>query len=585
MERQYPIYTAETACQDCYKCLRQCPVKAIHVENGHARVTPALCVTCGACVEVCPARAKKIRNDVNRARHLLKQDRPVYASLAPSWVGEFPGLPPAQLIAALKKLGFAGVSETALGAQEVSATVAKALTTDARGVFISSACPAAVLLVRKYLPGHTAAVTRLHSPVMAHCALLREHFGPDIHVVFFGPCIAKKGEADEYPNLLDLALTFGELREWLEQAEITPEMLAPAETDLFVPAPAEEGALYPIEGGMTETIRALGDFRHVRFVTVTGVDTIRKALTGLDAAAVDRPVFVEALACEGGCIAGPCATDPAPTLAKRLAVEDHATTPPLPVHRAPQVDIARAFTADGVNTDAPDPARIREALRQIGKKRVEDELNCSGCGYNTCREFAAALVAGAAEPSMCVSYMRDLAHKKANALLRSMPSGVVIVDADLRIIECNERFGRMFGDEVAEVYDACPGLRGCSLAKVLPFTEMFNTALNFNREIHYDHYRHENRLLNITIFTLEPGQVVGAVILDVTRREMRRDQIAQRAQEVIRRNLSTVQEIACRLGEHMADTEILLRSIAEGYGADNGVRQPDPREGGPRHEP
>ena len=162
---------------------------------------------------------------------------------------------------------------------------------------------------------------------------------------------------------------------------------------------------------------------------------------------------------------------------------------------------------------------------------------------------------------------------------------MVIVDADLRIIECNERFGRMFGDEVAQVYDACPGLRGCSLAKVLPFTEMFNTALNFNREIHYDHYRHENRLLNITIFTLEPGQVVGAVILDVTRREMRRDQIAQRAQEVIRRNLSTVQEIACRLGEHMADTEILLRSIAEGYGADNGVRQPDPREGGPRHEP
>jgi hypothetical protein len=41
--------------------------------------------------------------------------------------------------------------------------------------------------------------------------------------------------------------------------------------------------------------------------------------------------------------------------------------------------------------------------------------------------------------------------------------------------------------------------------------------------------------------------------------------IAQRGQEVIRKNLKTVQEVACLLGENMAETEILLRSLVEGF--------------------
>ena len=99
---------------------------------------------------------------------------------------------------------------------------------------------------------------------------------------------------------------------------------------------------------------------------------------------------------------------------------------------------------------------------------------------------------------------------------------------------------------------------------------MFQTVLKTGREIHYDHYRCDERLFNITLFTVEPHEAVGGVILDVTRQEFRRDQIAQRANEVIKRNLSTVQDIACRLGEHMADTEILLRSIAEGFAMGDG---------------
>ncbi len=584
MERQYPIYTVDAECQDCYKCLRQCPVKAIRVEDGHARVTPEACVACGGCVAVCPAHAKHIRNDLNRAKHLLTLQTPVYASLAPSWVSEFPGTDAAQMIAALRRLGFAGVGETALGAQEVSATVAAALAQQTPGIHISSACPAVVSFVCKYLPEHAAAITRVHSPLLAHCRLLRQAYGDDIHTVFFGPCIAKKTEADTHAELLDVALTFEELQQWFAQQEIVPAALQPTDADVFVPEEAEEGALYPVEGGMIETIRALGDFSDARFVSVAGIDAIGKALKGLDAHQLDAPVFIEALACEGGCVGGPCAAVENALLGKRLQVEQRVAMPPQPLRRQPRITIDEDYTAAPVAVSDHDPAQLREALLRVGKKKPEDELNCSGCGYNSCREFAAAMLENKAEPTMCVSYMRKLAHNKANALLRSMPSGVVIVDADMRIIECNERFGRMFGEEVSMIYDACPGLKNCSLAKVLPFTDVFKNVLASDEEVHYDHYRYDERLLNITVFSLEPHQVVGAVILDVTRQELQRDQIAQRAQEVIRRNLSTVQEIACRLGEHVADTEILLRSIAEGYATDDGRLPPRTPEKEKPHE-
>ena len=149
MNHGYPIFTAEAECQDCFKCVRGCPVKAIKVEDGHASVMPELCLACGHCVEVCPAHAKKIRDDLALTRQILREGGPVYASLAPSWVSEFPAVSPEKMTAALKKLGFAGVSETALGAQAVSQEVADYLKTQTSGITISSACPVAVDFIRK----------------------------------------------------------------------------------------------------------------------------------------------------------------------------------------------------------------------------------------------------------------------------------------------------------------------------------------------------------------------------------------------------------------------------------------------------
>lgn len=565
MELKKPVYTEKTECQDCFKCVRKCPVKAIEIEEGRASIASDLCIYCGHCVDVCPTKAKKVRDDLSRARDLFKRKRRVMASVSPSYVGEFAGIEPPFLIAALKKLGFEGVSETALGAQQVSARVAEQLKQSDAKLTISSACPAAVDFVQKYLPEQADCITPILSPLLSHCRLLRKIYGDDIGIIFIGPCASKKQEADRHPDILDVALTYQDLHRWLREEGIDPLSMLPGGDDVFQPEAANEGALYPVEGGMNETIRLFGDFSDVRFMTLAGVYCINRALTGLKIDELHNRVFVEILACQGSCVHGPCTSKSRPYLLDELEVYNRATIPSERIERDVLVEI------DGLHREASLPVQhhseeqISKALHQIGAFQKEDELNCGGCGYETCRSLASALLTGRAEPSMCLSHLRKLAQKKANALLRCIPMSVVIVGADMKVIECNENFIRMFDEESLFTNQVHPGLEGACLEKLVPFSDLFQVGLLSGQDINRDALHINNKIFNVTIFTIETNQVVGGVILDVTDTEMHREQIAERAKQVIRKNLETVQEIAFRLGENMADTEILLRSLAYGF--------------------
>ncbi len=565
----FSVHTVVNDCQDCYKCVRACPMKAIEVRNGHARVIPESCVLCGRCVTVCPVGAKRIRDDLRPVRELVASGRLVYASVAPSWVGVFPEVSPFHLVAALRRLGFTAVGETALGAQEVSARVSQILETAKPGLYLSTACPSFVRYIVTHQPRLVPSLTSVSSPLVAHCHLLRRTIETDAAIVFIGPCIAKKWEAEMHPEALDAALTFEDLRKWLEEDSVDP-LTFPESDGTFFPYSAEEGTHYPAEGGMNDTIRASGRCRDVRFVTLSGLDTIRLALEDVRPERFDAPVFAECLACTGGCINGPASASSRPAFARWMDVKKRAGNLSEASGRTNRIDPGEHFAPAALPDVPVTEEEILGALRLVGKIRKEDEMNCGGCGYDTCREFARALLRGSAEVTMCVSYMRKKAQKKANAILRCMPSGVAIVDQNLSIVECNERFAALMGEEIRALYLTTDGLRGADIEKLAPaIANIFRGVLETDRDIHFDHFALGEQLFEITIFSIEPHQTVGAVILDVTRRELRRDQIAHRAEEVIRKNLATVQEIACRLGENMAETEILLRAIAEGYGTEN----------------
>lgn len=590
-----PIFTEKAACQDCYKCLRECVVKAIKVEGGRAAVVPELCVLCGHCVEICPASAKKVRDDLGRAQ-LIAASGGAVASLAPSFVSEFPGVEPARLIAAIRALGFVAVSETARGADLVARQVAQALCDaelravstlcDNKGAssvveadspgqfFISSACPTVVEYLKKYRPALGSRVTAMYSPLLAHAAELRDGMTagatspdaapPATAVVFIGPCISKKREADLFSHLVDVAIDFSDLRRWMAERGVVLEAMSPGPDDRFSPSRAAKGTLYPMDGGMIAAVKRYPVPESARFMAFSGIDEIDHALTGLDEAAFDGPLFLELLACPGGCVNGPRVSGKAGTIAKRMAVQAYADgaldrTDSEPRH------VGSSWDPRPIEKPKPDPAALAAVLKATGKQGPDDELNCGGCGYDTCRDFAAAVLSGKAERDMCVSHMRSLAQKKANGLIAAMPSGVVIVDKDLTVVECNENFAKLLGEEAERLWEAKPGLAGADLQKLIPFGRYFMDALAgappLDKDLHLG-----RRILHAKIFGIEAGLYAGGVIQDITAPWVRKDRVVSQARKVISKNLAVVQKIAYLLGENAAETETTLSSIIESFG-------------------
>ncbi len=555
------IYTERTECQDCFKCIRECPVKAIKVENACAAVIPQLCILCGHCVEICPNGAKHVRDDLQRAQTLLKEKKKVFASLAPSFISEFPDVPAHAIIRALKRLGFYGVSETALGAERVSGSIAALLQDRTPRVVISTACPVVVTFLGKYYPQYAACLSPIVSPVLAHGQLLRETYGPDIGIVFFSPCIAKKGEADANPHLLDVALTFEDLRRWFMSEPFSFDTAERGEDDVFVPSSAQEGALYPIDGGMVAGVKAGCSVMEAECMSFSGIRNIHKALAGLGEMRLTHPLFLELLACEGGCVNGPKANQRNATAWKRYQVIHYASYPQSMIPRPLAAPVWKGFQPDPVPVKEYSDSIIRQTLQTLNKYGPEDELNCGGCGYDNCRELAKALIDGKAEKVMCVAYMRKLAQKKTNALMEKTPSGIVLVDEELQIIECNLNFAKILGADVEKAFKASPGLEGVPLREIAPFYSLFKTVLEKGEDILNRDLRYKKSVFHIDIFSIEKNRVACGIFQDITKPTIHKEAMIHKAQDVIKKNLATVQQIAYLLGENAAETEVILNSI------------------------
>ena len=435
-------------------------------------------------------------------------------------------------------------------------------------MLISSACPTVVEYLQKHRPEQSQHLTHLLSPLLTHCKMLRQSFGPDIAIVFIGPCIGKKLEADVHPELLEVALTFEDLRAWFVGERIRAEDCIEGPDDRFVPEHATDGAMYPVDGGMIAGVKANCRVADCGSMAFSGLSSVKKALVGLEQMKVEQNVLVELLACEGGCVNGPKAGCRASTIEKRhriLAGTPPGDTPPRP----PGLDIHTDLRAAPLAASGFSDSQIRQALRTVGKSNVDDELNCGGCGYDSCREFGSALLGQKAERAMCVTYMRQLAHKKANALIQKMPSAVVIVDAALKVLECNRAFVQLFAPADKAALDAPDHLAGRDLADLIGFARYFGNVLKTGEDLVDKDLRPRagdgGAILHLSIFTIEPHLVVGGIIQDITKPAVQKEQVIKKAQEVNQRNLATVQKIAYLLGENAAESEITLNSIIDSF--------------------
>ena len=313
-------------------------------------------------------------------------------------------------------------------------------------------------------------------------------------------------------------------------------------------------------------------------VSVSGIDQIPSVLEGISATSLKEPLFIEFLACAGGCVNGPGTSVSGSTALKQLAVVDYANPAEntasssildKPINLKAKLEIAKPVANVFSQED------IRKALRSVGKYSSADELNCSCSGYDSCRDFALAMLEKRAERTMCLSYMRKLAQKKANGLIQAIPSGVVIADRNLNIVECNKNFAKLMGPEIEEMYNALPGLEGADLSKITALSRFFADVLDLNgpdlieREV-----RDGKKIFHVAVFEIGKDECVGGVIEDVTAPRVQRNRIISQAKKVIDKNLSVVQKIAFLLGENAAETESMLNSIIESFA--NSENEPDP---------
>ena len=426
-------------CKDCFRCLRECPVKAIRYENHQAKIIEQKCILCGHCTHVCPQNAKQVHSEADAVLDLLaaRETHPVVVSLAPSFVSGLGINDPEKVKAALYALGFALVEETAVGAKAVTEEYRRLLGTGEFKNFITSACPAVNRMIRIYYPNALKYLAPVPSPMVAHARMLKKR-DPEASVVFIGPCIAKKREAAE-SGIIDGVLTFEELKTVFDRKNIR---LCEIEAKRAADGGGLKARYYPIPRGIIKSFDSLPE--GYEYVAVDGVERVSEALREMDSL---TGLFLEMNCCEHACIGGPCALPgkggsiKSNENVRRYAAKGQGETA-LP---AADIDLTEKHPRIILDDFVPSETDIRAVLAKTGKNSPADELNCGACGYSTCREKAIAVLNGYADIEMCLPYMRSRAESMSNEIIQNTPNGIVLMADDFKILDINARAMRILG--------------------------------------------------------------------------------------------------------------------------------------------
>ena len=548
-------------CKNCFKCLRECSVKAIAFRNEQAEILKEDCLLCGHCLTVCPQNAKEARNDTDQARELIQSGEKVIASVAPSFIAAFPDADFRAMGRALQRLGFHDAQETSVAARLVADEYQRLLEDGTFENLISSSCPTIVKLIEKYYPQLLKYLAPVLSPMTAHARMLREQYGNDCRVVFIGPCLCKKDEVTWESGAVDCAMTFDELQGWLDEKGISFSSDSAPDTHGRTAA----ARLFPIPGGIVRSMKRC--LPGISYIRVDGLGKCREVLDELSRKKL-AGYFIEMNACEGGCINGPCMPKGlSGRLTAQKSVESFAGRPVSPCAEPPHVSFSlqRRFTAQYHPVALPGEKELREILARTGKFKPEQELNCGACGYSTCREKAIAVYQGKAEVTMCMPYMRERAEYISNEILSFTPTAIVALDSHLHIQALNNAASHMFHVTDSKKFS---GRYISELVESEVFEEAMMRQENIlNRKVFL--YRYDLTVEETVVYVREHNFVFG-LFRDMSDAEKQNEKLkkvkldtVETADKVIEKQMRVVQEIAMLLGETTAETKVALTKLKE----------------------
>jgi len=418
------VTTIKERCRVCYTCVRECPAKAIRVADGQADVMMERCIGCGNCVQVCGQHAKKVFDSIPQVEALLKSDSTVAAIIAPSFPVAFTDWDHKKVVGMLRKIGFNFVCEVAFGADLVAERYRDLLQQDDDHRYIATSCPAIVVYIQRYYPELVGSLAPIVSPMTATARVVHREHGKDVKIVFIGPCIAKKEEsAAAVPDDVDAALTFEEVLRMKEERGISESEIEPSEFD---PPHGGLGALFPISRGLIQSARLQEDLTRDDIITTDGRLGFVEAVKEFNAGHC-KPRLLEILACQG-CIMGPGIPSGEPLFRRRHRVSKYVRNRlesidleewHREVMRFADLDLSQSYVVDDQRLPDPTAEQLDAILAQLGKKCMEDELNCGACGYETCREHAIAIYKGLAESEMCLPFMIEKLRETVESLAQS----------------------------------------------------------------------------------------------------------------------------------------------------------------------
>ena len=543
-------------CKDCFKCLRECPVKAIRYENHQAKIIEQRCILCGRCTLVCPQNAKQVHSETEDVLALLASGRKVTASLAPSFVSSFDTQDFDVMKEALLSLGFAAVEETAIGAKAVTEEYAKLLSTGEFKNFITSACPAVNRMIQIYYPEALRYLAPVPSPMVAHARMIKRR-DPETAIVFIGPCIAKKREAAE-SGIIDGVLTFEELSAVFEQKNIR---LSETEAKQAADGGSLKARYYPIPRGIIKSFDTLPE--GYEYVAVDGVDRCSEVLREIGTLS---GLFLELNCCEHACIGGPCSL-PAQggSIKSNENVRKYAAKGEAPVRTdAEGADLTEKHPRIILDDFVPSENDIRAVLAKTGKNSPEDELNCGACGYSTCREKAIAVLNGYADIEMCLPYMRSRAESMSNEIIQNTPNGIVLMSDDFRIMDINARAMKLLGITEHDV----KGMLAFECFDAEEFIAAATKGRNVSKKRVY--VNRTKKYIELSIVLLQEHKVLFGVMKDITESVEYDEKLnavklktLATTDEVIKKQMRVAQEIASLLGETTAETKVALSKLKE----------------------
>lgn len=576
-----PLVVKPASCKDCHKCLRECPTAAIGFKDNQAFIIEEKCIYCGNCIKTCPQGAKSILFEKEKLAAFLASDSFLIASLAPSFVNAFSKKETGQLITALRKIGFDYIAETAAAAVRVVEQFRKKKE-KLEKTLITSCCPAVVNLIEKHYPELISQLADVLSPMSLQAAELKQKFAK-ARVVFIGPCLAK---LDEQKNerrkkyKADIVISFEHLKEYFKEREIKLKELPDSEVDLAAP---ELTADYALAGGAIKAAGLLAEKSENesenKVLNLSGLDNIIPFLNDLKNNSKQIPFeMVELLACPGGCINGPAVDKQLSTPLKKIELNSYLKEKKRdsvriePKKDAVKIDqkqdyklaLKREYKDRKLRLEPVPEKEIKRILASIAKESKEDEKNCGGCGYSSCREKAAAVYHGFAERKMCIPYMKARAESLSQIIVESSHNAIIVVNEKMKIQKFNPVAKELFAQKNKEMLNK-------DLGKYLDssnFKRVWDSAENI---IHQKYaYKNESIIVDQTIFALPEHKAVVGILTDITAQEKQQQKLkkmkkvaVEKTNSVVNKQMQIVQEIAGLLGETTVETKAALTELAD----------------------